>query len=258
MADNRPAETGATMLSLDRLTKRFGALSANEEVSLDLQSGEIHALIGPNGAGKSTLVKQVAGELRPDSGTITFNGQPINALDCAARARTGLGRTFQISSLIAEFTVLQNVMLAVQGEQGRTYGMLRRFSGDRGLTDLAQGYIAELGLQERADIRVAELSHGERRQLEMAMALALKPKALLLDEPLAGIGPGGSAEMTKLLKELKRKVPILLIEHDMAAVFELADRISVMVYGRIITTGTAEQIKNNPQVQEAYLGQDAS
>ena len=254
------AESGGEniVLSLDGLTKRFGALSANEEVTLDLRRGEIHALIGPNGAGKSTLVKQVAGEMRPDSGTITFNGMQINALDCAARARAGLGRTFQISSLIAEFTVLQNVMLAVQGEQGRTFGMWRRFSKDDSLKEEAQRRVAELGLQDRADIRVSELSHGERRQLEMAMALALKPKALLLDEPLAGIGPAGSLEMTRLLKVLKQQVPILLIEHDMAAVFELADRISVMVYGRIITTGTADEIKSNPQVQEAYLGQEAS
>ena len=246
------------VLALSQLTKRFGALSANEDVSLDLRQGEIHALIGPNGAGKSTLVKQVAGEMRPDSGTIRFNGVEINGLDCAARARAGLGRTFQISSLIAEFTVLQNVMLAVQGEQGRSFGMWRRFSKDADLLERAQGYVAELGLQDRADIRVSELSHGERRQLEMAMALALQPKALLLDEPLAGISPAGSLEMTQLLKALKQKVPILLIEHDMAAVFELADRISVMVYGRIITTGTAEEIKSNPQVQEAYLGQEAS
>lgn len=246
------------VLSLARLTKRFGALSANEDVTLDLCQGEIHALIGPNGAGKSTLVKQVAGELRPDSGTIIFNGVQINGLDCAARARAGLGRTFQISSLISEFTVLQNVMLAVQGEQGRTFGMWRRFSTDNGLLEEAQNHVAELGLQDRADVRVSELSHGERRQLEMAVALALKPKALLLDEPLAGIGPAGSLEMTQLLKDLKQKVPILLIEHDMAAVFELADRISVMVYGRIITTGTADEIKRNPQVQEAYLGQEAS
>ena len=254
------AESGGEniVLSLDGLTKRFGALGANEEVTLDLRRGEIHALIGPNGAGKSTLVKQVAGEMRPDSGTITFNGMQINALDCAARARAGLGRTFQISSLIAEFTVLQNVMLAVQGEQGRTFGMWRRFSKDDSLKEEAQRRVAELGLQDRADIRVSELSHGERRQLEMAMALALKPKALLLDEPLAGIGPAGSLEMTRLLKVLKQQVPILLIEHDMAAVFELADRISVMVYGRIITTGTADEIKSNPQVQEAYLGQEAS
>lgn len=246
------------VLSLAQLTKRFGALSANEDVTLDLCQGEIHALIGPNGAGKSTLVKQVAGELRPDSGTIIFNGVQINGLDCAARARAGLGRTFQISSLISEFSVLQNVMLAVQGEQGRTFGMWRRFSTDHGLLEEAQNHVAELGLQDRADVRVSELSHGERRQLEMAMALALQPKALLLDEPLAGIGPAGSLEMTQLLKALKQKVPILLIEHDMAAVFELADRISVMVYGRIITTGTADEIKRNPQVQEAYLGQEAS
>lgn len=246
------------VLSLAQLTKRFGALSANEDVNLDLRQGEIHALIGPNGAGKSTLVKQVAGELRPDAGTIVFNGVQINAMDCAARARAGLGRTFQISSLISEFTVLQNVMLAVQGEQGRSFGMWNRFSKDDSLLDEARGHVAELGLQDRSDIRVSELSHGERRQLEMAMALALKPKALLLDEPLAGIGPAGSVEITQLLKKLKQKVPILLIEHDMAAVFELADRISVMVYGRIITTGTADEIKSNPQVQEAYLGQEAS
>ncbi|MEP1207600.1 MAG: ABC transporter ATP-binding protein [Rhizobiaceae bacterium] len=247
-----------TVLSLDRLSKRFGALLANEEVTLDLQQGEIHALIGPNGAGKSTLVKQVAGEIRPDGGSIRFDGQEINNLNTVARARAGLGRTFQVSSLIGEFSVLQNVMLAVQGQQGRTFRLFRRFLQDDDLRNRALAYIGQLDLKERADVPVSQLSHGERRQLEMAMALALQPRALLLDEPLAGIGPAGSQQITQLLKRLKQQVPILLIEHDMAAVFELADRISVMVYGRIITTGTAQEIRNNPQVQEAYLGQEAS
>ncbi|NKB50812.1 MAG: ATP-binding cassette domain-containing protein [Rhizobiaceae bacterium] len=249
---------GEVVLSLDRLSKRFGALLANEDVSLDLCEGEIHALIGPNGAGKSTLVKQVAGEIRPDGGSIIFDGQLINGLNTAARARAGLGRTFQVSSLISEFSVLQNVMLAVQGQQGNTFQFFRRFSSDAELGKLAGQTIEELDLQDRADVPVSQLSHGERRQLEMACALALKPRALLLDEPLAGIGPAGSQHMTQLLKKLKQQVPILLIEHDMAAVFELADRISVMVYGRIITTGTAHEIRNNKQVQEAYLGQEAS
>ncbi len=249
---------GDIVLSLDRLSKRYGALLANKDVSLDLRKGEIHALIGPNGAGKSTLVKQVAGEIRPDGGSIMFDGQPINSLNTAARARAGLGRTFQVSSLIPEFSVLQNVMLAVQAQQGKTFRLFKRFSNDTELADQASGYIDELDLQGRADVPVSQLSHGERRQLEMATALALKPRALLLDEPLAGIGPAGSQHMTRLLKKLKQQVPILLIEHDMAAVFELADRISVMVYGRIITTGTAQEIKNNQQVQEAYLGQEAS
>ena len=249
---------GEVVLSLDGLSKRFGALLANEQVTLDLRQGEIHALIGPNGAGKSTLVKQVAGEIRPDEGSIHFDGAEISHLGTVARARAGLGRTFQISSLISEFSVLQNVMLAVQGEQGRTFRVLGRFSKDSYLSETAMGFIEQLDLQERADIPVSQLSHGERRQLEMAMALALRPKAMLLDEPLAGIGPAGAQHMTQLLKQLKKQVPILLIEHDMAAVFELADRISVMVYGRIITTGSADEIRSNPQVQEAYLGQEAS
>ena len=160
---------GEVVLSLDRLSKRYGALLANEEVSLDLRQGEIHALIGPNGAGKSTLVKQVAGEIPPDGGSIIFDGLSINGLNTAARARAGLGRTFQVSSLISEFSVLQNVMLAVQGQQGKTFRLIRRFSNDSELRKLASAYIAELDLQDRADVPVSQLSHGERRQLEMVM-----------------------------------------------------------------------------------------
>ena len=245
------------VLSLDRISKRFGALMANEKVSLDLHVGEIHALIGPNGAGKSTLISQIAGEIKPDAGTILFSGQPINEMGVVERARIGLGRTFQVSSLIGEFTVLQNVMLAVQGQRGRSYGFFSRFRSDAMLQSEARVHVAELGLEDRADVRVSNLSHGERRQLEMAMAMALKPKALLLDEPLAGIGPGGAVKTTALLNEMKHKVPILLIEHDMLAVFALADRISVMVYGRIIATGSVEEIKGNAEVKSAYLGEEA-
>jgi len=245
---------GEVVLALEGLSKHFGALIANEDVSLDLRRGELHALIGPNGAGKSTLIKQVIGELKSQSGKIIFDGAQIENLGPAARARAGLGRTFQVSSLINEFTVLQNVMLAVQGRQGRTLRFFARFSADSELERQAMVHVRELGLQERAHMRVSQLSHGERRQLEMAVALALNPKALLLDEPLAGIGPGGTREMTGLLKKLKQRVPILLVEHDMAAVFELADRISVMVYGRLVITGTACEIRSNRLVQEAYLG----
>lgn len=245
------------VLKLENVSKRFGALTANDQVKLELYPGEIHALIGPNGAGKSTLIKQISGELKPDQGTILFGGHPINHLGVAARARAGLGRTFQISSLMPEFSVLQCVMLAVQGALGGTHRLFERFERDRQFRQLAVTQIERLGLHERMNMRVSGLSHGERRHLELAMALALSPKALLLDEPLAGVDPGGTQEITGLLGDLKNAAPILLVEHDMAAVFELADRISVMVYGRIIATGSAHDIRANSEVQQAYLGEEA-
>jgi branched-chain amino acid transport system ATP-binding protein len=246
------------ILELRNITKRFGALIASDDVSLTLRRGEIHALIGPNGAGKSTLIKQIAGELAPDSGTIRFEGQDINGLDAPARARLGLARTFQISSIAPEFTALQNVMLAVEAVSGRIFRFLTPVMSDAALTEPAMAHLASTGLQTRAHIRAADLSHGERRQLEIAIALALQPKAFLLDEPMAGMGPEGSAQLTGFLDTLRHEAPILLVEHDMDAVFALADRISVLVYGRIIATGSVEDIRANPDVRTAYLGEDAA
>ncbi|MGB6119231.1 MAG: ABC transporter ATP-binding protein [Mesorhizobium sp.] len=245
------------VLEITGLRKTFGALKATDGVDLDLRPGEIHALIGPNGAGKTTLMQQISGVLKPDTGTIRFLGQDMRDLGMAARARAGLGRTFQISSVIPEFSALRNVMLAVQSRQGSSFRFFARVMDDRGLTDGARVQLERVGLADRADIPAAELSHGERRQLEIAIALALGAKAFLLDEPMAGMDPEGSKSLTALLSSLRAEAPILLVEHDMEAVFALADRISVLVYGRVIATGTVAQIRDDPAVQAAYLGSHA-
>ena len=245
------------VLSVENVTRRFGALVASDNVSLDLRAGEIHALIGPNGAGKSTLIKQIAGGLHPNEGRIRFLGQDVTALGTTARARLGLGRSFQISSVIPEFTVLQNVLLAAQGARGRTYRFLRPALGQAELTSDADRQMGRVGLAMRSATRAADLAHGERRRLELAMALAMHPKCFLLDEPMAGMGAEGTRDMTTLLRDLKTEAPILLVEHDMDAVFALADRISVLDYGRIIATGTVAEIRAHPEVRRAYLGEDA-
>ncbi len=243
------------VLDISGISKSFGALKASDGVTLDLRAGEIHALIGPNGAGKSTLIKQIAGEIVPDAGAIRFNGADIGALGPEARARAGLARSFQVSSVVATMTALQNVQLAVMGQSQRIFGFIRRISADPALSTPAAGYLDRVGLTDRADVPAANLSHGERRQLEIAMALALRPKAFLLDEPMAGMGPDGSRALTGLLDTLRAEAPILLVEHDMDAVFALADRISVLVYGRIIATGTVDEVRTNQEVQTAYLGE---
>jgi len=245
------------ILEVSDLQKSFGALKATDGVSLTLMPGEIHALIGPNGAGKSTLIHQIAGSIRPDGGTIRFLGRDMAGMDMAARARAGLGRSFQISSLAPEFSALRNVMLAVQSRQGSSFRFFRPVTGDQSLTGPAMEMLERVGLAARARLPAAELSHGERRQLEIAIALALGSKAFLFDEPMAGMGPEGSKTLTKFLDDLRHEAPILLVEHDMDAVFALADRISVLVYGRIIATGTVDQIRNDPEVRRAYLGEIA-
>lgn len=242
------------VLDIRRLSKAFGALQATSEVSLDLRPGEIHALIGPNGAGKSTLIHQIAGTLRSDSGSIGFLGRPVDHLGVAERARLGLGRSFQVSSLAPEFSALRNVMLAVLSRQGSPFRFFRPVDGDPDLVDPAMAALACVGLAGRAGVPAAELSHGERRQLEIAIALALGSKAFLLDEPMAGMGPEGSLALTRFLDGLRQEAPILLVEHDMDAVFALADRISVLVYGRVIATGTVDEIRSDPEVRRAYLG----
>ena len=244
------------ILQIRDLCKSFGALRATENVDLDLFPGEIHALIGPNGAGKSTLVNQIAGTLRSDSGTIHFLGQPIDSLRVPERAQLGLGRSFQVSSLAPEFSALRNVMLAVQAIQGSSFHFFKPVMRDATLVEPAMAALDRVGLAGRAHIPTAELSHGERRQLEIAIALALGSKAFLLDEPMAGMGPEGSKTLTRFLDGLRHEAPILLIEHDMDAVFALADRISVLVYGRVIATGTVEEIRNDPEVRKAYLGDE--
>lgn len=242
------------VLEVSRLHKSFGALKATQDVSLDLRTGEVHALIGPNGAGKSTLIHQIAGTLRPDSGEVRFLGRPVTQLGVAGRARLGLGRSFQVSSLAPEFSALRNVMLAVQARQGSSFRFFRPVMRDPSLTAPAQEALERVGLGGRAAIPAAELSHGERRQLEIAIALALGSRALLLDEPMAGMGPEGSRMMTAFLDRLRQEAPILLVEHDMDAVFALADRVSVLVYGRIVASGTVAEIRSDPEVRRAYLG----
>jgi len=244
------------ILRIQGLSKSFGALIACNNVSLDLRPGEIHALIGPNGAGKSTLIKQIAGNLTPDAGTIHFAGEDVTALDTVGRARKGLGRTFQISSLAMDYTVLQNAVLGALGRRGAAMRFLRPVMKDRALLDIAENALARVGLTEFARHRTADLSHGQRRQLEVAVALTLAPRAFLMDEPMAGLGAEGSQKLTEFLDELRHEAPILLVEHDMDAVFALADRISVLVYGQIIATGTASEIRANPEVRTAYLGEE--
>lgn len=244
------------VLAITDLSKNFGALQASDNVSLDLRPGEIHALIGPNGAGKSTLIAQVAGGLKPDSGTIRFLGDDITHLDTVARAKLGLGRTFQVSALAMEYTALQNAVLGALGASGGVFRFFRRALSDQGLRDVAEKALARVGLSDQAGTVTSELSHGQRRQLEVAVALTLNPKAFLMDEPMAGLGEAGSKDMTAFLDSLRSEAPILLVEHDMDAVFSLADRISVLVYGRVIATGTADEIRNDPEVRRAYLGEE--
>ncbi len=244
------------LLSIRDLRKNFGALKATDHVSLDLVPGEIHALIGPNGAGKSTLIHQIAGTLRPDAGVIEFFGRPVTQLGTAERARLGLGRSFQVSSLAPEFSALRNVMLAVQARQGSSFRFFRPVMSDASLVDPAMAALERVGLKDRARVPAAELSHGERRQLEIAIALALGARAFLLDEPMAGMGPEGSRQLTGFLDGLRAEAPILLVEHDMDAVFALADRISVLVYGRIVATGSVDEIRADPEVRRAYLGEE--
>lgn len=243
------------VLKLSGLTKSFGALKASDGVNLELQAGQIHALIGPNGAGKSTLIGQIAGFTAPDAGTIHLAGQDVTHKSPEARVRLGLGRSFQVSNLMLPWSARRNVMLAVQGRQGRSFGFLRSVRRDADLRNAADAALDQVGLSDRADIAVASLSHGERRQLELACALALQPKLLVLDEPMAGLGQQGTAAITDFLAGLKAQMPILLVEHDMDAVFALADTISVLVYGRVIASGPPDAIRTSKQVQTAYLGE---
>ncbi len=244
------------ILDIRGISKSFGALKASNNISLDLRPGEIHALIGPNGAGKSTLIKQIAGGLQPDSGSVYFDGQDITALSTAARARLGMGRTFQISSLALEYTVLQNVVLGALGHRGDVFRFFRPVMKDAELLATANEALEMVGLEDFKGFVTSELSHGQRRQLEVAVALTLSPKVFLMDEPMAGLGTEGSHRLMEFLGELKHKAPILLVEHDMDAVFTLADRISVLVYGEIITSGTVDEIRGNPIVRTAYLGEE--
>lgn len=245
------------ILKTQGLTRDFGALRASDNVSIDLRPGEIHAVIGPNGAGKSTLIAQICGSLAPSSGRVEFLGKDVTQLPTRARARMGLARTFQISALAMEDSVLQNALLGTIGATGRPWSFWRTALRNEELRAQAELALSRVGLQDVMQRRTTELSHGQRRQLEVAVALTLKPRAFVMDEPMAGLGAEGSKQMTTFLDELRAEAPILLVEHDMDAVFALADRISVLVYGKVIATGTVEEIRRDRAVQEAYLGETA-
>jgi branched-chain amino acid transport system ATP-binding protein len=242
------------LLDVRALAKRFGGLVATDDVSITVDPGEIHALIGPNGAGKTTLISQLIGQLPHDAGEIFLGGERIDALAPAERVRRGLGRTFQITQLLPEFTVLENVALAVQARAGHSFRFLRSAAREEELNAPAMERLVEAGLDGKAHVRVADLSQGERKQLELAIALAGEPKLLLLDEPMAGLGQGESAAMVGTLGALKGRIAMLLVEHDMDAVFALADRISVLVYGRVVASGRPADIRDDPEVRKAYLG----
>ncbi|MFC0218069.1 branched-chain amino acid transport system ATP-binding protein [Pseudochelatococcus lubricantis] len=241
-------------LEVRNLVKRFGGLAATNNCSLEVMRGETHALIGPNGAGKTTLISQLQGQIRPDEGHIFLDGQDITETSMERRALSGMARSFQISSVFPKFTAIANAALAVQARKGDSFRFLGAAWLDRAMMDEAREAIELVGLGDRAEVLAQDLSHGERRQLELAMVLAMRPSLLLLDEPMAGMGKQDSARMTRLLADLKKNYTILLVEHDMNAVFALADRVSVLVAGRTIATGSPADIRANDDVKAAYLG----
>ena len=246
------------MLQVRDLYKHFGGVVAIDHLDLEVTPGEVHALIGPNGAGKTTLIGQLTGLVSPDSGTICFAGKDLTALPVHVRSGLGLARSFQVTSLFLDLTVLDNVALAVQAHAGHSFRFWKNARSESVLRDPARKVLAQVGLSELKDEIAGVLAHGQQRQLEIAMALATNPKLLLLDEPMAGMGSEESAAMVNLLRNLKGGVTMLLVEHDMDAVFALADRITVLVYGRAIATGTPDAIRQNPEVRAAYLGEDSA
>jgi branched-chain amino acid transport system ATP-binding protein len=244
------------LLDVQNLCKSYGALAVTHDVSLRVQEGQLHAIIGPNGAGKTTLISQLSGQLRPDAGSVTYDGKRITHLDMPGRVRIGLARSFQITKILPNLSVLENVAIAVQARSGSSFRFFRAAATETALNDAAMDCLAEVGLEERAARPAKLISHGEKRQLELAIALATKPRLLLLDEPLAGTGPQEAEILVQVMQRLKSKVTIMLIEHDMNAVFQLADWVSVLVYGQIIAGGTPEEIRQNPKVRAAYLGEE--
>jgi branched-chain amino acid transport system ATP-binding protein len=243
------------LLQVSHLAKRFEGIVATDDLVLNVEAGELHAVIGPNGAGKTTLIAQLSGQLAPDSGAIVFAGQDITQLPMYRRSALGLARSFQITSLFLDLSVLDNVALAVQAHAAHSFHFWRDARSEPQLREPARALLERVGLADRAERRCSDLSHGEHRMIELAMALAGTPRMLLLDEPMAGLGPEESGRMVTMLRALKRELTILLVEHDMEAVFALADRITVLVYGRVVATGAPEDIRANAQVREAYLGE---
>ncbi|MBL8568851.1 MAG: ABC transporter ATP-binding protein [Phreatobacter sp.] len=246
----------APILSLRGLHKSFGALKVTDGVTLDIAPGEIHAVIGPNGAGKTTLIGEITGEVPLDAGAVTFAGEDITRWPVHRRALAGLTRSFQITQVLPGFSVIENVATAAQAHAGSSFCFFGRADAEDTLNDRAMAALAQVGLAPRARAGAASLSHGEKRQLEIAMALVAEPKLLLLDEPMAGMGREETERMVDVLMALKGRYPMVLVEHDMHAVFRLADRISVLVYGRVIASGTPDLVRADPVVREAYLGEE--
>ena len=246
------------LLAVEHLRKSFGALVVSDGISLEFARGELHALIGPNGAGKTTLIHQLSGLMPSDAGRTRFDGEDVTRLDMASRARKGLVRSFQITSVLPAFSALENVALAAQVRAGSSFRFLAPAAADEGVNAAARAALRRVGLERRANVRAGSLSHGEKRLLEIAIALATRPKLLLLDEPLAGLGQDETRASIRLLGELKRELTIVLVEHDMDAVFALADRVSVLLYGRVIATGAPADIRANEAVRAAYLGEEGA
>ena len=246
----------APMLSIKGLSKSFGALQVGDNIDIDVTEGELHALIGPNGAGKTTLINQLSGMLKSDAGTVVFRGEDITSLNMPGRVKKGLARSFQITSILPQFTVRENVAVAAQAGAGSSFRFFAPVAGERHLNEIADDLLTRVGLGSRISARAGSLSHGEKRLLEIAIALATKPRLLLLDEPLAGLGQQESEASIALLQRLKADLTIVLVEHDMDAVFALADRVSVLVNGRVLATGTPQEIQSNPGVRTAYLGDE--
>ncbi len=244
------------VLRVEGLTKNFGGLRVTDDITLDVRPGELHAVIGPNGAGKTTLINQISGLLAPDAGKIVFGGEDVTALPINKRAERGLARSFQITSILPGFSVLENVALAVQARRGSSFSFFGRAADEETLNMPAYAALLQAGLAERAHAPAGELSHGEKRALELAIALAMEPKLLLLDEPMAGTGREEGERIVAVLRSLKGRFPMVLVEHDMHAVFALADRISVLIYGRILASGTPTEVRADPQVITAYLGNE--
>ncbi|MGL3211528.1 ABC transporter ATP-binding protein [Bradyrhizobium sp. BR 1433] len=243
------------LLRVDNLIRRFGGITATDNLSMEVVPGELHAIIGPNGAGKTTLISQLTGQVMPNSGTIRFAGRDVTNLPSYKRSRLGLARSFQITSLLKDFSAIDNVALAAQAHDGHSFRFWGNARKERHLREAARAALERVGLGTRADIVVSQLSHGEQRELELAVALATRPQLLLLDEPMAGLGVTESTRMVALLKELRKEVTIVLVEHDMEAVFALADRITVLVYGRVIACDVPDAIRKHEEVKRAYLGE---
>ncbi|WP_166299418.1 ABC transporter ATP-binding protein [Bradyrhizobium sp. 2S1] len=250
-----PDSSAEPLLRVENLVRRYGGITATDNLSMEVVPGELHAIIGPNGAGKTTLISQLTGQVMPNSGTIRFAGRDVTGLPSYKRSRLGLARSFQITSLLKDFSAIDNVALAAQAHDGHSFRFWGNARKERRLRDAARAALERVGLGKRADVLVSQLSHGEQRELELAVALATKPQLLLLDEPMAGLGVTESARMVALLKELRKEVTIVLVEHDMEAVFALADRITVLVYGRVIACDVPDAIRKHEEVKRAYLGE---